>query len=183
MGSFAFMLYPAVKDTIFRSQHDKASVIIFSVFFLFFFIITFILLCYFLTTRTLKLTKEKLIINFLFLPLRKRIDFSDIKSITQERKIARPFFGGSFRPTYIFTDYYTIITLTNGKTYKTESVVQSDFEILLSAFRKLKSGQTNLSIKKRKLADYILSNLDGLPWLIVSLLITIGLVYNLIHKA
>ncbi|MGZ3901231.1 MAG: hypothetical protein ACXVPW_08540 [Bacteroidia bacterium] len=181
VGTLASLLYP---DVLLIKNQPTINALGIIVLILFSFLILISMFCFyfFLTTKTIWLAKNKFIINYLFLPYKKTFDLADIQSITQKSKTADTLDPRTFSKIYVFTNRLTTIKLSNGKALKINSIVQSDFEILMSNIRKLKDGQITLKNKRGRFSDYIFANLDGLPVLFFILIMTIGLVYHIINK-
>ena len=76
----------------------------------------------------------------------------------------------------------TIIKTSNGKTYKTNSLLQSEYELLVRNLMRLRSGQEIIKKIPKRLSNYLVDNLDGITWVIFCLVVTILMVYNFNKK-
>jgi len=181
MAGFSWLLLP---DLIlaFNQPALNTGGIILLIFFSFFILASVTCFYYLFTTKTIWLSKNKLILNYFFLPYKLKFDIPEVYDVVQISKKANALIGSSFRTTYMFTGILTSIKLKNGKVYTTNSIVESDYELLMNHFRKLKCGQMYSKKQKNRIMNYIISSFDGLLWLIIMVIVTTGLVYNIIKK-
>lgn len=164
-----------------QSVRDNYNLLLASVL-LFFAILSLIFLYYFLSVKTIKLTKDNLIIVNLLLPIKRTISLADIRNIGQTKKEVKAVYGVSWTPSYIYTDITTSINLADNKLIKLNSIGQIDFEKFYKTFNELKRGEGKINEQKRHFFLYLLDNFDGFLWIILLLILTTGLGYGLFTK-
>ncbi len=137
---------------------------------------------YFLTIKTIKLTKDNLIISHLLLPINRTVSLADIRNIVQKKKDVKAVYGVSWTPSYIYTDITTSINLADNKLIKLNSIGQIDFDEFYKTFNKVKRGEGKIKEQKRHFFLYLIDNFDGILWIILLLLLTTGLGYGILAK-
>ena len=172
-----FFFFGLLSYLIFKNIQTNSNYLVWLILF-FFACISALSLFYFLKIKIIKLSKDKLIVSHILFPIKHIYIYSDVNGITQETKVIKALNGVSFKTRYIFTDYTTIIHLTDKK-IKLNSVGSLDFESLTKCFRKLKAGEGKCNPQKSRLINYLLDNFDGLLFAAVCLFLTIGLACNL----
>ncbi len=165
----------------FRNINDDYNILIVTLL-VFFAILSLTFLFYFLTIKTIKLTKHNLVISPLLSPFSKSLNFSDIKNITQTKKEVKAVYGVSWTPSYIYTDIKTSINLVDNKLIKLNSIGQIDFDEFHKTFNKLRRGEGKIKEQKRNFILYLVDNFDGIIWIILLLILTTGLGYRIFTK-
>lgn len=143
------------------------------------------LLFYFLKTRTIRLQEEKLIVSYFILPIKKEFSLENIRGISQKAKKVEGMVGPtSFSKSYIYTDIITTLTLSDKTEIKLNSVGGADFGELEDLFFKLKrrEGKIKIPQRKKRILLYVLDNIDGIIWVILLFVVTIGLTYGLLTR-
>jgi len=163
---------------VFKNAHGHYNVFTIIVSILLF-MLALVSLFYFITIKTIKLTKDTLIISYLFLPIKRRFRFSEIKELKQTTKEITSVYGGSWKLRYLYTDTTTRISLFDDSVITINSIGTLDFSELYKTFHKLKRGEGNVRRQKRNLILYVLDNFDGLFWIVLLLGLNIGLAYGL----
>lgn len=148
----------------------------------FFAILSLTSLFYFLTIKTIKLTKDNLIISHLLLPINRTVSLADIRNMVQKKKEVKAIYGVSWTPSYIYTDIRTSINLADNKLIKLNSIGQIDFDEFYKTFNKVKRGEEKIIEQKRHFFLYLIDNFDGILWIILLLLLTTGLGYGILAK-
>jgi hypothetical protein len=134
---------------------------------------------YFISIKIAKLTTSEVIIAYLFLPIQNRFLLSEIGDISQKTKTIdtkSPFSVG-----FSFASVTTNFELSNNKILKVSSIGNMEFEELKKGFNKLKNGNHHYIAPKQSFLLYLLDNLDGLLWVVVTLVVTIGLGHALLN--
>lgn len=148
--------------------------------------LAFFLLCslscfyLFITIRVVILTKESVIISSLLLPFNERFSFSQIRSISQTSQKMEAMIGSSLKPAYLFTQYVTTIEFVDGKKININSIGQLDFKQLKQCIYIVRRAERSYKPTKRRIALYLLDNVDGLFWIVLCTLLVIGLAYSMI---
>lgn len=164
-----------------KSVHDDSNLLM--VILLFFFVVLSLTsLFYFLTIKTMKLTKDNVIISHLLLPIKRTISLADIRNMSQTKKEVKAVYGVSWTPSYIYTSIITSIILTDNKLIKLNSVGQNDFDELYKTFNKVKRGEGKIKEQKQHFFLYLLDNFDGIVWIILLLILTTGLGYGIFSR-
>ena len=101
--------------------------------------------------------------------------FKDIRNMEQNTKAIKALYGVAFKTRYIYSDHSTIINLTDNESIKLNSIGQLDFEDFYKTYNKLKRGEGNIKEQKNSFSLYVIDNLDGILWLLLLLILTIGL--------
>jgi hypothetical protein len=163
---------------VFKTAHGHYDLftIIVSILFLMLALVSFF---YFITIKTIKLTKDTLIISYFFLPIKRRFRFSEIKALKQNTKEITSVYGDSWKLRYLYTDTTTRISLLDDSVITINSIGTLDFSELYKTFHKLKRGEGNVRLQKRNLLLYLLDNVDGLFWIFLLFVLNIGLAYSL----
>ncbi|WDT67084.1 hypothetical protein [Cloacibacterium sp. TD35] len=132
-------------------------------------------LYYLLKIQILTLTKENLVLSYLFFPYKIKIKFDDIKQIRQiskEVKTSGTLFSEGI---HITNSFETYIDLENGKSIKTYALNKYEYQEVLKLIRKLKTGEGKLEVYKQSWIIFLLENFIALVFLILVLVLTIGL--------
>jgi hypothetical protein len=146
-----------------------------------FFVLGSIIALYcFITIRIIELSVERIRISYLMLPFHRTFLLSEIRSISQTSREAEV--NDGFSRTTTFTVLKTTIQCNDGKQIKLETVGASDFKELEKGFRKCKNKDGHFTPGKRTFWDYMLDNVDGLVWVVVMIILTIGLTYGLLTQ-
>ncbi|MES2654319.1 MAG: hypothetical protein V4620_01960 [Bacteroidota bacterium] len=104
----------------------------------------------------------------------------EIKSMVQTEKEVSAVVGSSlWKSSHIYTDITTLITLSDSRTIKLNSIGHLDFEEFHQTFNKLKRGEGKIKDQKRHFLLYLLDNLNGIAWIILTLIMTTGLAYGI----
>lgn len=164
-----------------KSVHDDSNLLM-VILLLFFVVLSLTSLFYFLTIKTMKLTKENVIISHLLLPIKRTISLADIRNMSQTKKEVKAVYGVSWTPSYIYTSIITSIILTDNKLIKLNSVGQNDFDELYKTFNKVKRGEGIIKEQKQHFFLYLLDNFDGIVWIILLLILTTGLGYGIFSR-
>ena len=135
---------------------------------------------YFISTRIVKLANDRIFISYIFLPFHKTLLFSQIKDITQKSKevSSKNYFSYGFS----FTELSTKIEINGNKEIKLNTIAPMDFEELKKGFNKMKNGNHQFASPKKSFLLYFLDNLDGIVWVVVAMVVTIGLAHGLITR-
>jgi hypothetical protein len=123
-----------------------------------------------------------LIISHLLLPINRTVSLADIRNMVQKKKEVKAVYGVSWTPSYIYTDITTSINLADNKLIKLNSIGQIDFDEFYKTFNKVKRGEGKIKEQKRHFFLYLVDNFDGILWIILILLLTIGLGYGILAK-
>lgn len=138
-------------------------------------------LFYFLKTQIIRLTKKHLIISYQFLPFSKKILIEDIVRFNQIPKpvtFSRNLFD---KGTIIHTMFETSVNLKNGKSIKTYSLNEFDFNEIRKLIEKVKRGESKIKIEKLTTRELIFQNLTVILFSIIMLILIIGLSNALIN--
>ena len=139
-------------------------------------------LYYLLKTQILTMTKENLVLSYLFFPYKIKVKFDEIKQIRQiskEVKTSGTFFSEGIHLTNSFETY---IDLENGKVIKTFALNKYEFQEVLKLLRKLKTGEGKLNSFKLPKILFLIENISAILFIIIFLVIVSGLSYNLLFK-
>ncbi len=181
MTFLAFVFFGLLFLLTFQIAKEKYNLIILSVLVVFA-ILSLTSLFYFLTVKIIKLTKDKVIISHLLLPINRTLSLADIKNLEQTKKNVKAVYGGSWYRSSIYTEITTSITLANNGSIKLNSIGQSDYDEFYKTFNKLRRGEGQIKEQKRHFFLYLLDNLDGLSWIVFLSILTIGLAYGIFVK-
>ncbi len=165
----------------FQSAQNDYNLLV-TILLVFFAILSLTSLFYFLTIKTIKLTKDNLIISHLLLPINRTVSLMDIRDIVQKRKEVKAVYGVSWTPSYIYTDITTSINFADNKLIKLNSIGQIDFDEFYKTFNKVKRGEGKIKEQKRHFFLYLVDNFDGIIWIMLLLLLTAGLGYGILSK-
>lgn len=168
-GFFGFLFLMTL-----QSVQDDYNLLILTILAIFA-ILSLKLLFYFLTIKTIKLTRENIIISHLFLPINRTINLKEVRNIKQTTKEAE----GRY---YIFTEITTLIYLVDNTLIKLFTIGEIDFDGLYKTFTKLKRGEGKIKDQKQSFLLYLIDNLDGFLWIILLLILTTGLGYEIFTK-
>lgn len=143
---------------------------------------TLSLIIFLINNKTIKLTKENIIISCLFLPVRKVFNLTEIASISVITKdiFAMLPYGRPFELSFIYTSTITTFSFIDNRQIKLRSIGRSDFEQFNKAYRKIKNTEGKIKKKKQSNFDYIEDNIDGIIWGVLFSLLTIGLSHELL---
>ncbi len=137
---------------------------------------------YLLTVKTVKLTKDTVIISHLLLPINRVLNLTEIRNMEQTKKEINAINGITWKQSYIYTDIITLINLTDSKPIKINSIGQIDFDKFYQTFNKLRQGEGKIKEQKRHFLLYLVDNFDGMLWIILLLIFTTGLGYYVSTK-
>jgi hypothetical protein len=135
---------------------------------------------YFITIKVIKLSIDSIKISYFMLPFQKTFLLSEIKSLSQQSKLAEVNRG--FLSPITFTILTTTIHFNDGKEMKLQTVSNLDFQELEKGFQKFKSKNENFTPRKRTFFLYMIDNIDGLGLVILMAIVTIGLTYGLLTR-
>ena len=128
------------------------------------------------------MTKENLVLSYLFFPYKIKIKFDEIKQIRQiskEVKTSGTLFSEGIHLTNSFETY---IDLENGKVIKTFALNKYEFQEVLKLLRRLKTGEGKLNSFKLPKILFLIENISAILFIIIFLVIVSGLSYNLLFK-
>jgi len=132
-------------------------------------------LYYLFKIQILTLTKENLVLSYLFFPYKIKIKFDDIKQIRQiskEVKTSGTLFSEGI---HITNSFETYIDLENGKSIKTYALNKYEYQEVLKLIRKLKTGEGKLEDCKLPRILYFIENISAFLFLILALVLITGL--------
>lgn len=181
MTFLGFVFFGLLFLLTFQGAQDDYNLIISTVLVLFA-ILSLTSLFYLLTVKTIKLTKDNLVISHLLLPISRTLILAEIKNMEQTKKEVKAVYGVSWTPSYIYTDITTSINLADNKIIKLNSIGQIDFDEFYKTFNKLRRGEGKIKEQKRHFVLYLIDNFDGILWIILALILTTGLGYGIFTK-
>ena len=149
---------------------------------LFFLVIIIGCFYYLLKTQILTITKDNLVLSYIFFPFKMKIKFYEVKQIRQiskEVKTSGTLFSEGIHLTNSFETY---IDLENGKSIKTFALNKYEFQEVLKLLRKLKTGEGKLNAYKLPKILFLIENISAILFIITFLVIFLGLSYNLLFK-
>jgi hypothetical protein len=135
-----------------------------------------------INNKTIKLTKENIIISYLFLPVRKVFTLTEIASISLITKDIFAMLPNDTpsRLSFVYTSTTTTFSFIDNKKIKLRSIGGSDFEQFNKAYRKTKNNEGKIKKNRQSKLDYIGDNIDGIIWVVLLLVLTIGLGHELL---
>ena len=139
-------------------------------------------LYYLFKIQILTLTKENLVLSYLFFPYKIKIKFDDIKQIRQiskEVKTSGTLFSEGI---HITNSFETYIDLENGKSIKTYALNKYEYQEVLKLIRKIKTGEGKLEVNKLPKILFFIENISAFLFIILSLILIIGLSNALFFK-
>jgi hypothetical protein len=122
------------------------------------------------------------IIAHLLLPIEQTLNLTEIRNMEQTTKEIKALYGASWKPSYFYTDVTTYINLVDNTKIKLNSIGQIDFVEFNKIYTKLKRGEGKIKEPKKFFLLYLFDNLDGLLWIILLLILTIGLGYGIFTR-
>ena len=132
-------------------------------------------LYYLFKIQILTLTKENLVLSYLFFPYKIKIKFDDIKQIRQISKEVKTSGTLFSEGTHITNSFETYIDLENGKSIKTYALNKYEYQEVLKLIRKLKTGEGKLEDCKLPRILYFIENISAFLFLILALVLITGL--------
>lgn len=99
--------------------------------------------------------------------------------IQTKQKVKASTGPASMRPSYIFTNTAVSILIIDGREIKIKSVGALDFDNLETLFRKMKRGEAKMKPPQKHILIYLIDNVDGLLWVLILLILTLGLLWHL----
>ena len=140
------------------------------------------LINFIINNKTIKLTKENIIISYLFLPLRKTFSLTEIAAISQITKDIFAMLPHDMPSnlSFIYTSTITTFCFLDNNQIKLRSIGKSDFEQFNKAYRKTKNNEGKIKKNRQSKLDYIGDNIDGIIWGVLFLVLTIGLGHELL---
>ena len=91
------------------------------------------------------MTKENLVLSYLFFPYKIKIKFDEIKQIRQISKEVKTYGTLFSEGIHLTNSFETYIDLENGKSIKTFALNKYEFQEVLKLLRKLKTGEGKLN--------------------------------------
>ena len=140
------------------------------------------LINFIINNKTIKLTKENIIISYLFLPVRKTFSLTEIATISQITKDIFAMLPNDMPSnlSFIYTSTITTFCFLDNNQIKLRSIGKSDFEQFNKAYRKTKNNEGKIKKNRQSKLDYIGDNIDGIIWGVLLLVLTIGLGHELL---
>lgn len=132
--------------------------------------------------KTIKLTKENIIISSLFLPVRKTFSLTEVATISQKTNNIFALLPNDLPSnlSFIYTSTITTFSLLDNRQIKLRSIGKSDFKQFNKAYRKTKNNEGKIKKNCQSTLDYIGDNIDGIIWGVLILVLTIGLGHELL---
>jgi hypothetical protein len=140
------------------------------------------LIYFIINNKTILLTKENIIISYLFLPLRKTFSLTKIANISQITKSIFAMLPHDMPSnlSFIYTETITTFNFIDNKQIKLRSIGKSDFEQFNKAYRKTRNNEGKIKMNSQSKLDYIGDNIDGIMWGVLLFVLTIGLGHELL---
>jgi hypothetical protein len=166
LGGFAFMGLLSRLCWV-KCQNPRLPVLFLSAFFCLIAIWAFYL---FLKINVVKLSANAIEFSYLLLPIRRKFPLQEVMAISQHtRRLA--VWDGLKSPSRI--NYrVTTFTFRDNRIIKMNSLGPFDFEELTRCYNKIARGNTEVKVMNKKLAQYLIENIEDL-WIVAVILISI----------
>lgn len=147
-----------------------------------FFVIILGALFYLLQIQIITITKENLILSYLFFPMKTKLKYDEIKQIRQIAKEVKTSGTLFSEGVHVTNSYETFIDLQNGKSIKTLALNKYEYQEVLKLIRRIKTGEGKLEAYKLPKILFFIENISAFLFIILSLILIIGLSNALFFK-
>jgi len=127
----------------------------------------------FVNIRVVRFSASTIQISHLFAPIHRTFPLHEVKSISQRTK--KIDVGSRWSHVVQIPYFITVVTFTDNRVVKLNSIGAIEYEELMRCFNKLTRGNGSIVPPKKKFVRYLLDSWDGLGIMILLIILTTGL--------